>query len=53
MTTVTLVEDPDTGELIMPIPDKMWEELGWDIGDTVVWTVHDNGTLTLHKKENE
>ena len=53
MTTVVLEEDPETGELIMPFPDGMIESLGWDIGDTLVWTIHDDGSLTLHKKDDK
>jgi antitoxin component of MazEF toxin-antitoxin module len=50
MVTITLVEDPETGELIMPIPDDMWEKLGWEIGDTLTWTVKTNGSIILSKK---
>lgn len=35
--TVELEEDPETGDLVMPLPPEMLEELGWKIGDTLVW----------------
>jgi antitoxin component of MazEF toxin-antitoxin module len=52
MTTVILEEDPETGELIMPIPDDMWKALGWEIGDTLVWEVRPDNTIHLTKKES-
>lgn len=48
---VTLEEDPDTGELIMPIPPEALEAQGWAIGDTLVWGVDENGDLTLRKSD--
>jgi len=53
MTTVTIVEDPETGDLIMPLTEDMWEQLGLSIGDTLTWTVITNGTIILTKKEND
>lgn len=34
---VELEEDPETGDLVMPLPPAMLKELGWDIGDTLTW----------------
>jgi len=34
---VTVEEDPETGELILPIPDELMEEMGWQIDDVLVW----------------
>ena len=53
MTTVTIVEDPETGDLIMPLPDEIWYQLGLSIGDSLTWTVTTNGTVILTKKEND
>jgi len=33
--TVTLEEDPETGELIMPLPPDLLNQVGWDFGDTL------------------
>ena len=35
--TVEVEIDSDTGELILPIPDKLLAEMGWDLGDELVW----------------
>lgn len=35
--TVTLTEDPETGELILPIPDAVMDLLGVEVGDELGW----------------
>ena len=55
MTTYTVIleEDPATGDLIMPIPAELLAEANWQEGDTLEWSIHDNGQITLHKKETD
>ena len=50
---VTLIEDPETGDLIMPFPDGMCDELGWEIGDTLQWNVQEDGTFSLTKAKTD
>jgi len=38
---VTVEEDPNTGDLILPIPQEILDLQGWQEGDTLKW--HDNG----------
>lgn len=47
---VDLEEDPETGDLVMPIPLEALQANGWDIGDTLVWEVNESGEVTLTKK---
>lgn len=50
--TITLEEDPDTGDLVMPLPDDLMEAQGWAVGDTLVWDFDNNTqTATLTKKK--
>ena len=35
--TVKVQEDPETGELILPIPDELLAEMGWNEGDELIW----------------
>jgi len=51
--TVTLIEDPETKDLIMPFPEGMCDELGWEIGDSLNWTQLPDGTLSLTKIDSE
>jgi hypothetical protein len=48
--TVTLAEDPVTGELVMPLPTELLNQMGWDFGDTLIWNDQEDGTFTLKKK---
>ena len=49
--TITLEED-EFGELILPIPYEVCEELGWDIGDTLDYEIQDD-CFTLRKVNEE
>jgi hypothetical protein len=49
--TITVEEDPETGELVLPFSDEMLVEVAWSIGDTLEWTDNGNGSWTLKKKE--
>ena len=51
--TVTLEEDPETGDLILPFTDEILNEVGWKEGDTLKWDVLDNGNIVLTKVEEE
>jgi len=44
---VTLEEDPETGDLVMPIPEEALAANKWRIGDTLTWNIDDEGTVTL------
>ena len=51
---VDLEQDPDTGDLIMPLPQALLENLGWHIGDTLVWNVDsDSGEVTLARAPHD
>ena len=51
--TVHLEEDPNTGDLLLPFPPDMLEQLGWAEGDTLTWTVKTNGSIILSKKAKD
>lgn len=46
---VILQEDPDTGDLILPIPQPVLDSLGWKEGDDVDFDVREDGTFLLKK----
>jgi len=49
--TITIEED-EFGELILPIPDEVCEDLGWGVGDELEFEVDDvTGSFTLKKVE--
>ena len=43
-------EDPDTGDLIMPIPPQLLEKMGWKEGTTLHLEVTEEGTLIITDK---
>lgn len=47
--TVKLEEDPETGELILPLSYELLKELGWQEGDVLEWTDNKDGSWTLTK----
>jgi len=48
---VTVVTDPETGELILPLDNEIFDETGWEIGDTLEWIDQKDGSWLLKKKE--
>lgn len=49
MTTVLVQEDPRTGDLFIEIPSDLLKAAGLVEGDDVLWTVHDDGSVTIGK----
>ena len=49
--TITVEEDPETGELLLPFSDELLEQVGWNIGDTIEWIDNNDGTWTMRKKD--
>jgi hypothetical protein len=46
---VTLEEDTETNELIIPFPEDLLAEMQWKEGDILDWNVVD-GTVIINKK---
>jgi len=49
--TATVDEDPVTGDLYIPLPKELLQELGWSPDDTIHWIEEPNGTWRLTKVE--
>lgn len=43
-------EDPETGDIIVPIPEPVLKAMGWKEGDDVEVEFHKDGTISLKKK---
>jgi hypothetical protein len=48
---VELIKDAETGDLILPLSDEIFEGLGWKIGDTIQWIDNKDGSWTMKKVE--
>ncbi len=49
--TITLEEDPETGDLVIPFTPDMLAQVGWDFGDVIQWKDNNDGSWTLSKKD--
>ena len=49
--TVEVVTDPDTGELMLPFPPDLLNQMGWSEGTDLSWIDNANGSFTIKKKE--
>lgn len=43
-------EDPESGDLIIPIPEPVLKEMGWKEGDEVNIDIDKDGKIYLKKK---
>lgn len=46
---LTVEEDPETGELILQLPQDMLSLQGWTEGDTLEWSDNGDGSWSLSK----
>lgn len=47
--TITVEEDPETGELLLPLPADLLVMQGWIEGDTLEWNDNGDGSWSLTK----
>ena len=50
--TITVEEDPETGDLILPFPEDFLLQQGWVEGDTIDWTDAKDGTWIINKAKD-
>ena len=48
--TLTVEEDPATGDGILTFPEDLLEQAGWKEGDVLEWIDLNNGSWQLKKK---
>ena len=48
--TLTVEEDPKTGDSILNFPEDLLESAGWKEGDTIEWIDLKDGSWQLKKK---
>ena len=51
--TINLEEDPETGDLILPLNDDILEGTGWQTGDSIEWIDNKDGSWTMKKIETQ
>lgn len=52
---IAVEQDKETGELYLPIPQSMMDEMGWKIGDKVTWELGENrdAKITIRKSDEQ
>lgn len=48
---VTVQEDPETGDLILPLPKDLLAMQGWSEGDSLEWIDNKDGTWSIQRNE--
>ena len=51
--SVEVVQDPETGELLLPFPPDLLSQMGWSEGTDLSWIDNKNGTFSLKEKEKD
>jgi len=46
---VIIQEDPESGDLIIPLPPKLLESLGWKEGDDIDFDISETGAMYMKK----
>jgi hypothetical protein len=49
--TVIIEEDQESGDLVLPFPQDMLDEVGWNPGDNLKWVDRGDGTWEIRKVE--
>ena len=44
------LEEDDEGNLVLPLPTELLNQMGWDIGDDLIWEEAYHCTYTIRKK---
>jgi hypothetical protein len=47
---MTVEEDPETGDIVLPLPEDLLKLQGWKEGDTLNWEDNKDGSWSLTKK---
>lgn len=47
------VEADSSGELLLSFPDELLNQMGWDVGDKLIWEELTDGTYTIRKGSDE
>ncbi len=47
--TITTKEDPETGEIVLPLPEDLMVNQGWKEGDTLEWIEDADGSWIIKK----
>lgn len=47
--TLTVQEDPQSGDLFIELPEELMSEMNWFVGDNLQWKENKDGSWSLSK----
>jgi bifunctional DNA-binding transcriptional regulator/antitoxin component of YhaV-PrlF toxin-antitoxin module len=47
---IVKLEVDENGEVILPLTDPIFQDLGWQVGDKILWEDNGDGSWTMSKK---
>jgi bifunctional DNA-binding transcriptional regulator/antitoxin component of YhaV-PrlF toxin-antitoxin module len=51
--TITAEEDPETGDIVLPLPEELLKKVGWKEGDTLEWIDNHDGSWSIEKVKDD
>ena len=51
--SLEVLEDKKTGDLYFEFPDALMNQMGWDIGDKLIWNELPGGDWKLHLEKTD
>lgn len=51
--TIEVQENGKTKELFIEFPPDALDQVGWDVGDTLIWEELDHGAWSITKKKED
>jgi len=51
--TLTVEQDPETGDVVLPFTQEILDELKWKEGDVLDWVDNKDGSWSLVKKKQK
>lgn len=50
---IETVQENDDGELVLPFPQELLDEVGWNPGDNLEWADRGDGTWEIRRKNEQ
>lgn len=50
---IVKIQETSEGEQYIELPKELLDSLDWNYDDILVWSVHEDGTITLRKNEDD
>ena len=52
-TYVVKLEEDENGDLLLPFPDELLNDMGWKEGTVLNWEINDNGQVIIKEQTSE